>query len=168
MSQTTVRRNDVLSAHARQEIDGWLERYPPDQRQSAVLAALREVQHENGGYLTRELMDAVADYIGMPEVAVYEVATFYSMFELEPVGRHSISVCTNISCMLRGGEDILAYIEDKLHIKLGDSTPDGRFFLKRDEECLAACCGAPMMQVNHVYYENLTPEKVDEILDNLE
>ncbi len=168
MSQAIVRRSDILSSHARQEIDSWLERYPADQRQSAVLAALREVQHENGGYLTRELMDAVADYIGMPEVAVYEVATFYSMFELEPVGRHSISVCTNISCMLRGGDDILAHIEEKLDIKLGESTPDGKFFLKREEECLAACCGAPMMQVNHVYYENLTPEKVDEVLDNLE
>ena len=168
MSQTMARKSDILSSHTRQEIDSWLERYPPDQRQSAVLAALREAQHENSGYLTRELMDAVAEYIDMPEVAVYEVATFYSMFELQPVGRHSISVCTNISCMLRGSDDILAYIEAKLGIKLGESTPDGKFFLKREEECLAACCGAPMMQVDHVYYENLTPEKVDKILDNLE
>ncbi len=168
MTRATGAKSDVLSAHAREEIDRWLDRYPTDQRQSAVLAALREVQHENGGFLTRELMDGVADHIGMPKIAVYEVASFYSMFELQPVGRHSISVCTNISCMLCGGEDILSYIENKLGVKLGESTADGKFFLKREEECLAACCGAPMMQVDHVYYENLTPEKVDEILDKLE
>ncbi len=168
MTQTTAAKSEVLSAHAREEIDRWLERYPPDQRQSAVLAALREAQHENGGYLTKELMDEVADHIGIPKIAVYEVASFYSMFELQPVGRHSISVCTNISCMLCGGDSILSYIENKLGIKLGESTEDGKFFLKREEECLAACCGAPMMQVDHVYHENLTPEKVDEILDKLE
>ena len=161
-------QSDLLSAHARAEIDHWLTRYPADQKQSAVLAALREVQHENGGYLTTPLMDAVADYLGMPPIAVYEVASFYSMYELKPVGRHNIAVCTNISCMLRGGDTVLAYIERKLGIKLGESTPDGKFYLKKEEECLAACCGAPMMQVNHVYYEQLTPEKVDQVLDSLE
>ena len=164
----SAHNRDVLSAHARAEIDHWLTRYPADQKQSAVLAALREVQHENGGYLTTELMDAVADYLDMPPIAVYEVASFYSMFELKPVGRHSISVCTNISCMLRGGDAILAHLEKKLGIKLGESTSDGMFYLKREEECLAACCGAPMMQVDHVYYEQLTPEKVDQVLDRLE
>ena len=104
----------------------------------------------------------------MPPVQVYEIATFYSMFETKPVGRHSISVCTNISCMLCGGEDILRHIEAKFGIAVGDSTPDGRIYLKQEEECLAACCGAPMMMVDHVYHENLTPEKVDEILDGLE
>jgi len=133
-----------------------------------VLAALREAQHENGGWLTTELMDAVADYLDMPPIAVYEVASFYSMFELKPVGRHNIAVCTNISCLLRGGDTVLSYIEKKLGIKLGESTPDGKFYLKREEECLAACCGAPMMQVDHVYYEHLTPEKVDQVLDSLE
>ncbi|MFP4079479.1 MAG: NADH-quinone oxidoreductase subunit NuoE [Ectothiorhodospira sp.] len=163
----TRRKSDLLGVHARNEIDDWLSRFPQDRRQSAVLGALRAVQHEHG-HLTTELMDAVADYIGMPEIAIYEVASFYSMFELEPVGRHTISVCTNISCMLRGGDRILAHIEKRLGIRLGESTPDGRFFLKREEECLAACCGAPMMQVDHVYHEHLTPEKVDEILDSLE
>ena len=162
------RKSELLSAHARAEIDHWLTRYPVDQKQSAVLAALREVQHENGGYLTTELMDAVADYLDMPPIAVYEVASFYSMYELKPVGRHNIAVCTNISCMLRGGETVLAHIEKKLGIKLGESTPDGKFYLKKEEECLAACCGAPMMQVDHVYYEHLTPEKVDQVLDSLE
>jgi NADH-quinone oxidoreductase subunit E len=162
------RKSDLLSAHARAEIDHWVARYPVDRKQSAVLAALREVQHENGGYLTTELMDAVADYLEMPPIAVYEVASFYSMFELQPVGRHNIAVCTNISCLLRGSDTVLGYIEKKLGIKLGESTPDGKFYLKKEEECLAACCGAPMMQVDHVYYENLTPEKVDRILDSLE
>ena len=164
----SARKSDLLSAHARAEIDHWLARYPTDRKQSAVLAALREVQHENGGYLTTELMDAIADYLGLPAIAVYEVATFYSMFETRPVGRHNIAVCTNISCMLRGGDTVLAYIEKKLGIKLGESTADGKFYLKREEECLAACCGAPMMQVDHVYYEHLTPERVDQVLDSLE
>ncbi len=156
-----------LSAHTREVIDGWVEKYPPEHKASAVLAALLEVQHENSGYLTPELMDAVADYLEMPRIAVYEVASFYSMFETEPVGKHSISVCTNISCMLRGCDAIVAHIERRLGIKTGESTPDGKIFLKREEECLAACCGAPMLMVDHVYHENLTPEKVDEILDGL-
>lgn len=161
-------KSDLLSAHVRAEIDHWLTRYPADQKQSAVLAALRAVQHENQGFLTVELMDAVADYLAMPPIAVYEVASFYSMFETKPVGRHNVAVCTNISCMLRGGDAIVAHVEKKLGIKLGESTADGKYYLKREEECLAGCCGAPMMQVNHVYHEHLTPEKVDQILDSLE
>ena len=161
-------KSDLLSAHARAEIDHWLTRYPADQKQSAVLAALRAVQHDNQGFLTVELMDAVADYLDMPPIAVYEVASFYSMFETKPVGRHNVAVCTNISCMLRGGDAIVAHVEKKLGIKLGESTADGKYYLKREEECLAGCCGAPMMQVNHVYHEHLTPEKVDQILDSLE
>lgn len=158
----------VLDDHTREEIDHWVAKYPPEQRRSAVLAALRAAQHQNQGFLTTELMDAVAVYLDLPDIWVYEAASFYSMYETEPVGRHSISVCTNISCMLCGGDDILAHIENKLGIRIGESTADGRFFLKREEECLAACAGAPMMMVDHVYYENLTPEKVDEILDALE
>jgi NADH-quinone oxidoreductase subunit E len=158
----------TLSDHAREVIDHWVAKYPPERKQSAVLAALREVQHENQGYLTQALMDAVADYLEMPRIGVYEVASFYSMLETEPVGRHSISVCNNLSCMLRGGDEMIGYIERKLGIKIGESTSDGRFFLKREEECLAACCGAPMMMVDHVYYENLTAERVDEILDGLQ
>lgn len=165
---TEALKKTELSAHAREEIDRWTKKYPADRKQSAVLAALREVQHENNGYLTVELMDAVADYLGMPRIAVYEVVSFYSMLETQPCGRHSISICTNISCMLCGADDIVDYIEKKLGIKTGESTQDGRFYLKREEECLAACCGGPMMMVDHVYYENLTPAKVDEILDKLE
>ncbi len=157
-----------LSSHVKVEIDRWIAKYPVDQKQSAVLAALREVQHENQGYLTIELMDVVAEYLDMPDIAVYEVGSFYSMLETEKCGRHSISVCTNISCMLNGSSEIMQHIEKKLGIKEGESTEDGRFHIKQEEECLAACCGAPMMMVDHVYHENLTPEKVDEILDKLE
>ena len=158
----------VLSSHAREEIDRWVARFPQGQRRSAVISALRVAQHENGGFLTPELMDAVADYLGLPPVQVYEVATFYSMFETRAVGRHHVSVCTNVSCMLRGGDELLAHVETRLGIRVGESTPDGRIFLKREEECLAACCGAPMMMVDHVYHENLTPEKIDEILEGLD
>jgi NADH-quinone oxidoreductase subunit E len=157
----------ILSEHLRAEIDRWVARFPKGRQRSAVIAALHAAQHENHGYLTPELMDAIAGYLGLPPIQVYEVAAFYSMFETKPVGRHSISVCTNISCMLRGGENILAHLEKRLGVKVGESTPDGRFYLKREEECLAACCGAPMMMVDHKYHENLTPAKVDEILDNV-
>ena len=159
---------ELLSEHTREAIDHWRAKYPEERRRSAVLAALREAQHQNQGYLTADLMDAVAVYLDLPTIYVYEAASFYSMFETEPVGRHSVSVCTNISCMLCGADDIVGYIESKLGIKTGESTSDGRIHLKREEECLAACCGAPMMMVDHVYYENLTPERVDEILDGLE
>ncbi|MEA3411834.1 MAG: NAD(P)H-dependent oxidoreductase subunit E [Pseudomonadota bacterium] len=158
---------DELSEHVRQEVDKWLKHYPDDRKQSAVLAALRAVQHESG-YLSTESMKAVAAYLGLPDIAVFEVASFYSMFNVEPVGRHEISVCTNVSCMLRGADEIVAHLEGRLGVKLGGSTPDGKFFLKREEECLAACCGAPMMQINHVYHEDLTPERVDQLLDELD
>ncbi len=157
----------MLSEHVRQEIDHWVAKFPEGRQRSAIIAALHAVQHENEGYLTRPLMDAVAEYLQLPPVQVYEVATFYSMFETKRVGRHHVSICTNISCMLRGSDEIVAHAERKLGIKLGQSTPDGRIFLKREEECLAACVGAPMMMVDHVFHENLTPERVDEILDAL-
>jgi NADH-quinone oxidoreductase subunit E len=157
-----------LSDHIREEIDRWVVRFPEGRQRSAVLAALHAAQHENGGFLTPALMDSVAECLGLPAVQVYEVATFYSMFETEPCGRHHVSICTNVSCMLRGGEELLRHAEQTLGIKAGESTPDGRIFLKREEECLAACCGAPMMMVDHVYHENLTTAKVDEILEGLD
>ncbi len=157
----------VLSRRVRAEIDGWVARFPEGRQRSAVLGALTAVQHENQGHLTRERMDAVAEYLDLPPIQVYEVATFYSMYETEPVGRTCISVCTNISCMLRGSDEIVEHLESRLGIRLGESTPDGRFYLKGEEECLAACCGAPMMMVDHTYHENLDPEKVDAILEEL-
>ncbi len=156
-----------LSDHVREEVDRWLAKFPPDRKRSAVISALHAVQHENNGFLTTPLMDAVAEYLGLAPIQVYEVATFYSMFETKPVGRHHVSVCTNISCMLRGADEIVACVEKKLGIKTGESTPDGRIYLKREEECLAACNNAPMMMVDHVYHENLTPEVIGAILDEL-
>jgi len=158
----------VLSDHTRKEIDQWLNKFPADKKRSAVLAALRAAQHQNEGFLTTELMDAVADYLDLPKIQVYEVATFYSMYETKPVGRHNVAICTNISCMLMGSESVVEHVEKKLGCKVGESTADGRIYLKPEEECLAACAAGPMMQVDHVYHEKLTPEKIDEILDGLE
>lgn len=158
----------TLSAHVREEIERWKARFPEEQQRSAVIGALHAVQHENEGYLTAELMNDVADYLDLPTIQVYEVATFYSMFQTRPVGRHNVAICTNVSCMLRGADDIVEHVEKKLGIKTGQSTEDGRIYLKREEECLAACCGAPMMMVDHKYHENLTKETVDELLDGLE
>jgi len=154
----------VLSDSAKQQIDVWVNKFPADQKQSAVLAALHVVQDENNGFLTPELMAAVADYLSMPRVAVQEVVSFYSMYDAKPCGRNKIYVCTNISCMLRGGEDILEHIEHKLNIKSGETTPDGKYTVKHFE-CLGGCTKAPMMMMNRKYYENLTPEVVDKILD---
>jgi len=158
---------NALTPEVQAEIDQWIAKYPPERKQSAVMAALRIVQDANGGWLTSELMDAVADYLDMPRIAVYEVATFYSMYELKPVGRHKICMCTNISCMLCGSEQVVSHLEDKLGIRMGETTPDGKFTLK-EVECLGACVGAPAVQIGKQYFENLTPEKIDEILDNLE
>jgi NADH-quinone oxidoreductase subunit E len=157
----------LLSEHTRHEIDEWIGRFPTGRHRSAVLSALRFTQEQNDGFLTPELMDGVAEYLRLPPIQVYEVASFYSMFETHPCGRHHVSICTNISCMLNGAEDLVAHCEKKLNIKLGESTADGRIFLKKEEECLAACTGAPMMMVDHVFHEYLTPEKVDKVLDEL-
>ena len=158
----------ALSEHVKEEIEHWKARFPKDRQRSAVISALHAVQHENKGYVTAEHMNAIAEYLELPTIQVYEVATFYSMFQTREVGRNEVAICTNVSCMLRGADDIVDHVETKLGIKLGESTPDGKIFLKREEECVAACCGAPAMMVNHKYHENLTVEMVDEILDGLE
>ena len=157
-----------LSKHARDEIDALVAKFPAEHKKSALLGALNIVQHENQGFLTEELMDAVADYLELAKIEVYEVASFYSMYELKPVARNNVAICTNICCMLMGSQSLVDHVEHKLGIKVGESTADGRIYLKKEEECLAACAGGPMMQVDHVYYEDLTPEKVDAILDALE
>lgn len=159
--------SSLLSEESCAAIDRWIAKYPPEQKQSAVMGALSVVQEANGGWLTTELMDAVADYLDMAPIAVYEVATFYSMYEHKPVGRHKICTCTNISCMLRGSDEIVEHLKQKLGIDFGETTPDNKFTLK-EVECLGACAGAPMMQIGQNYHENLTPEKVDEILAKLE
>jgi NADH-quinone oxidoreductase subunit E len=163
-----MKESAVLSEHVRSEIERWTARFPAEQKRSAVIGALHAAQHENQGFLTTEIMDSVAEYLDLPAIQVYEVASFYSMFQTKPVGRHNVAICTNVSCMLRGAEELVAHVEKKLGVKTGGSTADGRIYLKREEECLAACCGAPMMMVDHKYHENLTTEKVDEILDGLD
>ena len=156
--------NDKTRAH----IDHWLAKFPPDRKRSAVLQGLHAAQEQNAGWLTDELIAGVAKYLDLPPVWAYEVASFYSMFELEKVGRHNVAFCTNISCWLNGAEDLVAHAEKKLGCKTGQSTADGRIYLKREEECLAGCAGAPMMVINGHYHERLTVEKVDELLDGLE
>jgi len=163
MTETTL-----LTESIKGKIDTWVAKFPIGKQRSAIIGSLHAVQEHNQGYLTPELMDAVADYLDLPHIYVYEVATFYSMFQTEPVGRNEIAICTNISCMLSGSDVIVQHIEDRLNIKLGESTKDGNIFLKKEEECLAACTGAPMMMVNHKYIENLDIEKVNKILDKLE
>ena len=160
----------LLSDSTRAAIDHWVSKFPDglEGRRSAIIQALYAAQQQNGGWLNAELMDAVSDYLDVPPVWIYEVATFYSMLETEKVGRHSISICTNISCMLCGADDVVEYVENKLGIKMGETTEDGRVFLKIEEECVAACVGAPMMIVDGHYHENLTPEKIDRIIDALE
>ena len=158
----------ALSDKTRAHIDHWLTKFPPDRKRSALIQGLMAAQEQNGGWLSDELIAAVAKYLGLPPVWAYEVATFYSMFDLEPVGRHKVSICTNISCWLNGAEDLVAHVERKLGCSLGHSTADGRVKLVREEECLAACAGAPMMVLDGHYHENLTVEKVDKLLDELE
>jgi len=157
----------LISGQSRAEIDRWIKKYPEEQKPSAVMSALRIVQDQNNGYLTNDLMDAVAEYLDMPSIAVYEVATFYSMYELEPVGRHKICICTNISCMLCGSDNIVGHLTKQLGIKVGQTTPDGRFTLK-EVECLGACVDAPMFQIGDTYYGNLTADKIDKILEGLD
>jgi NADH-quinone oxidoreductase subunit E len=158
----------LLSDTAKKAIDRWLERYPATQKQSAILYALRIVQEENNGWLSDNLMGAVADYLGLPHIAVYEAATFYSMYDLKPVGRHKIKVCTSISCMLRGSDKLIAHISNRLGIGLDETTLDGLFTLK-GAECLAACGNAPVLQIDdRDYFEDVTLEKMDKILDKLQ
>ena len=158
----------VLNDKTRAHIDHWLAKFGGGRKRSAVLQGLHAAQEQNAGWLTDELIAGVAKYLDLPPVWAYEVASFYSMFELEKVGRHNVAFCTNISCWLNGAEDLVAHAEKKLGCKTGQSTADGRIYLKREEECLAGCAGAPMMVINGHYHERLTVEKVDELLDGLE
>ena len=158
----------ALNDHTRAHIDEWVAKFPPDRSRSAVIQGLFAAQEQNHGWLSDELIAAVAKYLGIQPIWAYEVATFYSMLETQKVGRNNVAICTNISCWLNGAEDIVRYCEKKLGVKLGETTPDGRIYLKREEECIAACCGAPAATVNGHYHEKLTPERIDAILDRLE
>ena len=170
-TQTNLPQNNstttVLSDEVRANIDRWITRYPEDQKRSGVMEALRFAQNANNGYLTTEIMDAVADYLGMPRIAVYEVVSFYTLYNTVPVGKHILNLCTNISCMLSDSHKIMEHLKNHLNININETTPDKKFTL-RQVECLGACANAPVIHVGNKYYENLTPEKVDALLDELE
>lgn len=156
----------MLSKESIEKIDYELTKYPADQRQAAVMSALRIVQTERG-WLSEESISEVASYLGMPDIAAMEVATFYNMYDLEPVGQFKITVCTNISCMLRDSDSIVHHLQSKLGIGFNEVTSDGKFCLK-EGECMGACGGAPLMTVNnHTMHEFLTIERVDAILVDL-
>ena len=160
--------NAMLTEDTLATIDHWLAKFPQDKKRSALIQSLMAAQVQNGGWITRELTEAVADYLELPPVWAHEVVSFYSMFDDQPTGRHKVNICTNISCWLRGAEDLLAHAEKKLGVSLGETTQDQRISLIREEECMAGCCGAPMMVVDGHYHENLDIEKMDAILDGLE
>lgn len=156
----------MLSAEVIEKIDYELTKYPADQRKAAVMSALRIVQEERG-WLSKESISEVAEYLRIPAIAAMEVATFYNMYDLSPVGKYKITICTNISCMLRDSDAIVEHLQHKLGVGFNELTPDGKFCLK-EGECMGACGGAPLMLVNnHTMHEFLTPEKVDEILEGL-
>lgn len=155
---------NVLSDAVLAKINKEYVKYPT--KQAAVKSALRYAQDEHG-WVSEEVIQAVAQELELEPIQVYEVATFYDHFDVEPTGRHKIHICTNVSCMLCGSDAIVAHLQKRLGIALGETTPDGRFAL-REAECLAACGGAPMMMIGDRYYENLTPERVDQIIEELE
>ena len=151
-----------FSEHTMKEVEAIIARYPQGKQKSALIPILHLAQEEFGGWLSAEAMDHVASILSIESIEVYEVATFYSMFNLHPVGKHVLEVCQTGPCMLRGSDDIIAYIKSKLGIGVGETTSDGMFTLKT-VECLGACGYAPMMQMGMHYREHLTPAKVDEI-----
>ena len=145
-----------------------MSKFPVERKRSAVVAALLAAQEENGGWLSESLMQAVADYLELSQIEVYEVATFYDMFELKPIGKHKIGLCTNVSCKLRGSDEIEAALHQKLGIGLGQTTEDGLFTL-RETECLGACANAPVCQVNNnTFHEDLTVESMLALVERLE
>ena len=156
----------MISDKAKQQIDHWIAKYPTGRQSSSVMEALKLVQADNNNYLTPKHIEAVADYLDMPIIAVAEVATFYENYNHHEVGKHTIRFCHNISCMLNGADELISYLESKLGVKAGEVTPDGLITVKK-VECLGACVGAPMCQIGDQYYENLTANKIDKILDNL-
>tara|TARA_B100000902_G_C27173364_1_gene845020 strand:- start:368 stop:859 length:492 start_codon:yes stop_codon:yes gene_type:complete len=157
----------IINSEIMDKIDQVKRKFPILEPKSSIIESLLILQHCNQGFVTKEIMQALAKHLGVKEIDVLEVATFYTMINIKPVGRNVIAVCNNISCMLRGSDKILNHIEKKLNIKVGESTSDNKFYLKDEIECLAACNGGPMMQVNHKNYENLTLDKIDKILEGI-
>jgi NADH-quinone oxidoreductase subunit E len=156
----------MLSQEALSQIDQEIAKYPAERKQSAVMAALRIAQVEKG-WLARETIEYVASYLGMPAIAAYEVASFYNMYELDPVGAAKITVCTNLPCALSGGVHAAEYLKQRLGIDFNETTPDGKFTLK-EGECMGACGDAPVLLVNnHRMCSWMTREKLDELVAKL-
>jgi NADH-quinone oxidoreductase subunit E len=156
----------MLSAKSLQRIDREIAKYPPEHKRSAVMAALAVAQDEKG-WLSTETMDFVASYLGMPPVAVYEVATFYEMYNTEPVGKHKLAICTNLPCALQGAGKAAEHLKHKLGIGFGETTPDKMFTLKQGE-CFGACGDAPVMLVNDKHMASfMSDEKIDALLTEL-
>lgn len=157
----------ILTPELRAAIDAHRAKYPAEWQQSAVMPALSIVQDHNGGWLSRELMDEVAAYLDMPEVAVYEVASFYGMYDLTPTAPHKVCICNSISCMLNGSEDLIHHVEHKYQVSPGETTADGRFTFK-EVECLGACRDAPVVLIGRTYHERLSPAALDQLIGELE
>ncbi|NTV11190.1 MAG: NADH-quinone oxidoreductase subunit NuoE [Zoogloea sp.] len=157
----------MLSQESLEKIDIEVAKYPADQKQSAVMSALRIAQVEKG-WLSKETIEFVAKYLGMPAIAAYEVATFYNMYDLQQVGRHKITVCTNLPCALSGGVHAAEYVKQKLGIDFNETTSDGKFTLK-EGECMGACGDAPVLLVNnHHMCSWMTEQKIDQLLAELD
>ncbi len=166
MQEDTNTERPQFSADALKQVDEIFSRYPKERRASALMPVLHLAQSEFGGWLSRQTLDYVAEVVGVAPIRCYEVATFYTMYNLKPVGKYHVQVCTNISCWLCDSETIVSSLEEKLQAKVGSTTSDNRFTLSA-VECLGACINAPMMQVNDDYFENLTADRVAEIIDRL-
>ena len=160
-------RDTLFTPGIRAEIETWCAKYPAEWRQSAVIPALHILQDANGGWLAQQQLDDLALFLGMPPIAVYEVASFYSMFDLKPVGRHKVCVCNSISCLLGGSEELIHHIEEKYGVGPGETTADGRFTFK-EVECLGACRDAPAVLIGRRYHEKVSAETLDKLIDDLE
>jgi NADH-quinone oxidoreductase subunit E len=160
-------KSALFTADVRAAIDAEIAKYPAAWKQSACMAALTLVQEWHGGWLSRELLDDVAAYLDMPEVAVYEVASFYGMYDLAPTARNKVCVCNSISCMLNGSEDLIHHIEHRYRVRPGETTTDGRFTFK-EVECLGACRDAPVVLIGKTYHERLTTQELDRLIEGLE
>jgi NADH-quinone oxidoreductase E subunit len=155
-----------FNPETQQAADAFIAKYPDGRQESAVMPLLDLAQRQHGGWLPRAAMDYVADYLAMPPIRVYEVATFYTMYNLQPVGKNHVQICTNLPCWLRGSDAIVEACKRTLGVEFGGTTEDGEFTLS-EMECLGACVNAPMMQINDDYYEDLDPVSAESILTEL-
>jgi len=163
--EVTQQKRPILSKKAQEEIDRVIAHYPSGKQKSAILRVMHIVEEEAGGWLSTDTMDMIAEILEIEPIEVYEVATFYTMFNLEPVGKYVFEVCRTGPCMIVGADDIVSYIEQKLNIKVGQTTPDKMFTLKTTE-CLGACGYGPMLQCGEQYHENLNTQKIDELIES--